>query len=71
MNVEIHWLLIHWYKYVRINNPDLVRKVLDRLFVDRQNDVSLSQQATLERRLAREQTFDADHAAAVWPRVQL
>lgn len=48
MNVEIHWLLIHWwYTYVRINNPYLVREVLDTLFVDRQNNVSLSQQATL------------------------
>lgn len=43
---------IHWYNYVKINShfiyskPYLVRKVLDMLFVDRQNDISLSQQAT-------------------------
>lgn len=57
------------YKSVRIKN--LVREVFDRLFVDRQNDVSLPQMATLKCWLAREQTFDADHTATVWPRVKL
>lgn len=52
MNAEIRFFF-NWYKYMRINNnfkypkPHLVREVLDRLFVDRQNDVSLSQQPTL------------------------
>lgn len=56
---------------VLLKTPNLVREVLDRLSVDRQDDVSLSQKATLERRLAWEQTFDANHAAAVRPRAKL
>lgn len=41
------------------------------LFVDRQNDVSLLQQPTLEGRLPREQTLDADDATLVGSRVQV
>lgn len=75
INMGTLWWLIHWYLYARIKkhfqDHYLVREVFDRLLVDRQNDVSLSQKAALQCRLAREQTFDANHAAAVRPRVQL
>lgn len=49
----------------------LVGEIFDRLLVDRQDDVSLSQKAALQRRLAGEQTFDANHAAPVPPGAQL
>ncbi len=74
---SIYELEVYWYQYVRINNylkypkPYLVREVLDRLSVYCQDDVSLSQQAALQRWLTWEETFDADHTAAVRPRVKL
>lgn len=61
---KIHYLILTYKFY-------LIGKILERLFVDSQNDVSFPQQATFLRWLTWEQTFDADHAAAVWSWVQL